>query len=163
MNEVEVGGHKYRVGKLDARQQIHIWRRLAPVVTAMGGIAGMRGLIPAAGAGGETEGVAGASDGEDAPGMSAETVMRLAAMVEPVLDVIARLPDHEVDYLIDHGLRVCMRQVDGDRGWAPVAPNGAVMFDDIGPLHMLELAARAIIGEAGAGGLGDFFSTSPRP
>jgi hypothetical protein len=36
---VEVGGHKYRIGRIDARKQFHVARRLAPLLAGMGGLA----------------------------------------------------------------------------------------------------------------------------
>lgn len=39
MNDiVEVGGHKYRIGRIDARKQFHVARRLAPLLAGMSGI-----------------------------------------------------------------------------------------------------------------------------
>ncbi|MFM0044125.1 phage tail assembly chaperone [Paraburkholderia sediminicola] len=38
MNDtVEVGGHQYRIGRIDARKQFHVARRLAPLLAGMGG------------------------------------------------------------------------------------------------------------------------------
>lgn len=39
MNDiVEVGGHKYRIGRMDARKQFHVARRLSPLLAGMGGL-----------------------------------------------------------------------------------------------------------------------------
>lgn len=39
MNDiVEVGGHKYRIGRIDARKQFHVARRLAPLLAGMTGL-----------------------------------------------------------------------------------------------------------------------------
>lgn len=39
MNDiVEVGGQKYRIGRIDARKQFHVARRLAPLLAGMTGI-----------------------------------------------------------------------------------------------------------------------------
>lgn len=36
MNDtIEVGGHQYRVGRIDARKQFHVARRLAPLLAGM--------------------------------------------------------------------------------------------------------------------------------
>jgi hypothetical protein len=34
--EVEVGGHRYRIGHLDAKKQFHVARRIAPILAGMG-------------------------------------------------------------------------------------------------------------------------------
>jgi hypothetical protein len=39
MNDiVEVGGQKYRIGRIDARKQFHVARRLAPLLAGMSGV-----------------------------------------------------------------------------------------------------------------------------
>jgi hypothetical protein len=39
MNDiVEVGGHQYRVGRIDARKQFHVARRLAPLLAGMSSV-----------------------------------------------------------------------------------------------------------------------------
>lgn len=39
MNDiVEVGGQKYRIGRIDARKQFHVARRLAPLLAGMTGV-----------------------------------------------------------------------------------------------------------------------------
>ena len=35
---IEVGGNSYRIGRLDARKQFHVARRLAPILPALGGM-----------------------------------------------------------------------------------------------------------------------------
>jgi hypothetical protein len=35
---VEVGGQKYRIGRIDARKQFHVARRLAPLLAGMGSV-----------------------------------------------------------------------------------------------------------------------------
>lgn len=41
MNDiVEVGGQKYRIGRIDARKQFHVARRLAPLLAGMSGLTG---------------------------------------------------------------------------------------------------------------------------
>ncbi|MBB3004360.1 hypothetical protein FHX57_006742 [Paraburkholderia tropica] len=36
---VEVGGQKYRIGRIDARKQFHVARRLAPLLAGMSSVA----------------------------------------------------------------------------------------------------------------------------
>jgi hypothetical protein len=40
MNDtVEVGGFQYRIGRIDARKQFHVARRLAPLLAGMSSVA----------------------------------------------------------------------------------------------------------------------------
>jgi hypothetical protein len=42
VTEITDGGHKYRVGRLDARKQFHIVRRLAPVLGELQAVASVK-------------------------------------------------------------------------------------------------------------------------
>lgn len=148
MAEVEVGGHTYRLGKLDARKQLHVFRRLSPLIASAGGIAS---LVAARASMVRPEG----------EGPSLEQMGAIAGMIGPVLNVLASLPDDEVDYVIDTCLQVVSRKNEGDTGWSPVCPQGVLMFDDISLPSLLDLTARVVVGEAGSGGLGDFFNARP--
>lgn len=37
MSEIKIGDHLYRIGRLDARKQFHVARRLAPVLAGLSG------------------------------------------------------------------------------------------------------------------------------
>lgn len=142
--EAEIGGNTYRIGKLDARTQLHVWRRLAPIVSAAGGLASIGAIRNVA-------------ESTDADQVSTEQLGAYAAMLGPLLDAVAKLPDEDVDYILNVALQAVMRKGEGDTGWHPVMRGGAMMFDDIGPIQMLEIAGRVVIGSPGGGGIGDFF------
>lgn len=40
MTDIEVGGHQYRIGRLPAKNQFHIVRRLAPALSSLADMAG---------------------------------------------------------------------------------------------------------------------------
>lgn len=62
MNDIaEVGGHKYRIGRIDARKQFHVARRLAPLLAGMSGL-GSKGAGFAALIGPLTDALSGMSD-----------------------------------------------------------------------------------------------------
>lgn len=39
MHQVEINGAQYRIGKMNARQQFHVMRRLAPIMASLGPLA----------------------------------------------------------------------------------------------------------------------------
>lgn len=146
--EVIVGGQSYRIGKLDAREQMHVYRRLAPILTGIGGgpaLAAFNAMPRGA-------------DG----GIDLENADVLAGLLAPAIDAISIMPDHEVDYVLDKCLAKVERAVDGDRAWAPVFSRGAMMYADIGLPEMLELAGRVIMGQPGDGGILDFLAKAGR-
>jgi len=107
---IEVGGSKYLVGKLDAFKQLHVARRLAPVLT------GMKEAIQA------MEGGQG-----------------VMAAVEPFSRCIAAISDADAEYIIHKCLGVVQREQPGGTGWANVMSSGGIMFKDIELPQMLEL------------------------
>jgi hypothetical protein len=128
--EVTIGDVQYRIGKMDARTQLHIARRLSPIMSAL------VGLIR-----------------QEDQGASIEDVLK------PIANQLAGMPDAEVDYILDRCLAVCSRENDRHgTGWGPVmASNGRLMFQDITVAGMLQLAA-AVIQENLAGFFGDLGS-----
>lgn len=127
MTEVQVGENTYQIGRLDARKQFHVARRLAPV---------LGGLAKAFGSG------------------KVANIDPLAA-IEPMGQVIAAMPDTDVDYVLNACLTACSRKTAA--GWAPVqAPNGALMYGDLDMGTMLQLVFKVL--EANLAG---FFSALP--
>ncbi len=112
MTEIEIDGQTYRFGKLDARRQWHVVRRVAPA------LAGVVSLVGAA---------------QDDDGA-------ILSKIEPFLAALGRMTDEDTDYVLDACLSVVHRKVDGDRGWASVGLSTALMFDDIGLATMMKIA-----------------------
>lgn len=84
-NTFELNGARYRVGTLNARQQLHVARRLIPVQAAIAEAADTLGEN-------HTE----------------------AALLRQIGSVVAQMPDVEVDYILDVCLGVVQR-LDGER------------------------------------------------
>lgn len=147
MGETTIGGNIYRIGKLAAREQLHVYRRLAPVLQGAGGIEAFMGMAAAA------------KPTDGAP-IDPAVIAAIGGLLGPMLNILGALPDHEIDYVIDLCLAKVGRKVDGDRGYAPVF-NGGLMFDDISVWQMLELTGRVIIGDPGTGGIADFLDALP--
>ncbi len=123
-----INGADYQIGQLDARRQLHVGRRLMPVM------APIAAMLQTA--------------------QSGEVSDPMAALM-PIANAISRMEDDEMDYIISHCLSVVQRQnTKHGGGWGPVvASNGRLMFDDIKLVHMLQIVA-AVIKE----NLGPFFS-----
>lgn len=122
-----IDGAPYKTGRLNAFQQFHVTRRLAPILGT---------LVQALGA-------------QAAEEVSKKDMMLL--MFTPVADALSSMSDEDTNYILNTCLRVCQRQQPG--GWADVlSPQGALMFQDIDMACMLQLTV-AVIQE----NLGNFF------
>lgn len=132
MNEIVIGDHTYRIGKLNAMQQWHVARRMMPVVMAMGS-----GVISAMNTPDEAAGD-----------------MLLDAF-GPVADALAKMSDADTEYVINTCLSVCQRKQ--SEQYAPVRSSGGLMFTDIDMQVMMKLAM-AVIKEHR---LADFTSVLP--
>ena len=115
---VKIGQHDYRIGKLSALQQLHVSRRLAPILASMG--VSLSAI---------SAGAKGSNDD-------------FAAMLAPVTEIVARMPDDEVNYIIFTCLSCVSRVVDNRA--APVSVGNALMFDDLDMKAMLELTVAAL-------------------
>ena len=111
--ELDLNGHTYRIGPLDARAQFHIVRRLAPII---GTLAPMIGAKSDAG--------------------ELETFAALAS-------ALAKLSDEESDYCVFGLLKVVQRKQVNGLGWGPVCAGTSLMYEDITMADMLHLAWHA--------------------
>ena len=144
MTDIEINGNQYRVaGRLNAKKQFHIVRRLAPIFAA--GAPAIRHWI-------ETARPTINSDGTP----STESPLDLDSMFDafgPLAIAIGELTDEASDYVIGMCLSVCQRQGVGGV-WANVATqNGTIMFDDLDMVGMLRLVM-VVLQENLAGFLG---------
>ncbi|MBR8655956.1 hypothetical protein KDH83_21840 [Achromobacter sp. Marseille-Q0513] len=121
--EIDLNGHRYSIGKLSAKQQFHMSRRIAPIVPT---------LIPvfvrlAAG---------GKRISEDPGGM--------ADVLQPLADGLAAMKDEDAEYVLDTCMQAVQRKQ--EHGWANVwsASQRVPMFQDIDLAVMLPLALRVI-------------------
>lgn len=129
MIEFEIGGVQYRAAAMDARRQFHVARRLSSV------------LSPSADA---INGVKG-SDSKGA----------FIAAVNSFVDAVSKLPDDQLDYVIDACLDTVSRK-DGSQ-WSPIRRGGAMMYD-------LDLYTQgAIVYHVVRGALDGFFASLPAP
>lgn len=110
--EFTIGGHDYRAVRLDCFAQLHVTRKLAPVLPK---------LFPALAL---------------FQGQSAESVRALASdmsvigqLVTPLAEALANMPKDDVDLVMTACVSVVSRRQDST--WSPIWRNGTFMFSDI--------------------------------
>jgi Phage tail assembly chaperone protein, TAC len=135
---MEIAGITYQVGKLNAFEQLHVARRLAPMFGALVSVfaAAPKGL----------------EEGGSEEGESVESKILELAM-GPLADTFAKMSNEDVDFIVNTCLSACQRKQ--ERGWAKVFVNGHLMFQDIQLDTLLGLTF-AVLQE----NLGSFFPTS---
>ncbi|MBN3848623.1 hypothetical protein G3N58_17600 [Paraburkholderia sp. Ac-20342] len=111
---VEIGGHKYRIGRIDARKQFHVARRLAPLLAGMSGALG------------------------------ADRGAGFGAFIGPLTEALSGMSDDDVDYVLDVCLGVCQRLQPNGQGAPVIARSGGLMFEDIDMGQMIQLAVKVI-------------------
>lgn len=116
--EVIINGGAYRVGKLSAKTQFHIARRLAPVLLA---------FLQKQGSGSPEE---------------LKKIDPFELLSGPVVQALADLKDEDCDFVLDNCLAVCQRQRDG--GWSFIVLKGVYMHQDLDLPTLLELTAATI-------------------
>ena len=119
MLEFDIAGQHYRAGKLSAFQQLHLSRKLAPIIPK---------LLPA------LEGFNG--DSID--------VGAIAAAFDPLAGALAEMPDADCEYICATCMSVVQRQQDSR--WAAIwaASSKAMMFDDIDLPAMLQITVEVV-------------------
>ena len=134
--DVTVGGQTYRVGRLDAMKQFHVARKLAPVITSLGGMSDV---------------VRSLKGGEAAGGIE-------LASLRPVMDALASMPEADCEFILGTCLAAVQRKSEGGTGWTPIWNVAAkrLQFEDIGLTGMLEITAAVL-----RSNLGNFFPAAP--
>lgn len=114
MSEIVVGGHAYRAGKMLVKKQLHVIRRMAPVLKDLASLATLR-------------------KGADMADMM--------TALSPVVNAIGAMSDADVDYVMASCLSVCLRQEGA--AWVSVwnVQAGAAQFADIALPALLQLTA----------------------
>lgn len=116
-NKVEIDGHTYMLGRLDAFQQFHVARKIGPIMIKLN-----IGLT-------------------DLALMSKDKDHQevLPLLLGPVTEVVAKMATEDVDFVLHTCMGVCGR-VDPTIGRAsPVMRGAQLMFQDISMATMLQL------------------------
>ncbi|ARG37155.1 MULTISPECIES: phage tail assembly chaperone [Acinetobacter] len=138
MNEIiNIGEHAYTIGRLNALDQFHVSRKIAPIIptlmpiiteVAKGDFAKVIESIEAVD-GKDDEAV----DGKDLTGLQP-----LAEALEPFMEAFAKMPEDDVNYIIHKCLSVVKR------GSAIVCRGQSIMFDDLDMAQILPLVIAVI-------------------
>lgn len=119
--EFEIAGHRYRAEKLDAFKQLHVSRKIAPIIPK---------LLPM---------FLKFSEKKEA---LKDDLAVMAEAFEPLAEALAEMPDADCEYVFNACLGVVMRHQQGN--WASIWAGGTLMFDDIDLGAMVQIAAKVI-------------------
>lgn len=136
MSDFELGADTYRIGKLNAFQQFHLSRKVAPIIPT---------LIPVFLKLKSSAKEAKAESGVDtALTPLSGDLGALAELLQPFADGIADMPDETAEFI----LSTCLGVVQRKQGvaWFPVwnASQNVCMFDDLDLGVMMKLSVRVI-------------------
>lgn len=135
--EIEIDGKIYRSTPLNAFQQFHLMRKVAPFASLSVALL--------------TYGVKHMEDiSSDEKATKLELLTDLINMANPVLFALSELPNDKAEEIIQLACQNVMRK-NGDI-WRPVFENGVVNFSDLTLTAILKLTAAGL-----KNNLGDFF------
>ncbi|UTV56427.1 phage tail assembly chaperone [Burkholderia arboris] len=153
--EIELSGKRYQIGRLNAMQQFHVSRRIAPIIPSMIPVlmkfyAEVERTRNAA----ANAALGALAAGEDAPSSAEQRdvlglVDTIAPVLQPFADALAGLKDEDAEYVFGTCLSVVERQ--HQNGWAKVwsAAHKTSMFDDMDIGSMLPLVVRVVVENLG--------------
>lgn len=148
---MEINGIDYSIGRLNAVDQFHVSRKIAPIVpklmpiiaeVAKGDLTKTIAAIEAQNALKSNEIADDQEETESSEQNDVDADLSdlepLAEAFSPLMDVIAQMPEEDVNYIIFKCLGVVKR------GGAVVCRNNSIMFDDIDMTQLLPLVVATI-------------------
>lgn len=135
--ELMLKGASYRTGVLDAFTQLHISRRLTPLLGKTTSVGDKLEVV------------------KDEDGAIIDVKGDTDAALAPLTEAIAAMKDEDAEYIINACLDVAERKQPGG-GWAPVRANRVVMYSDVSLAVMLQLAFHTL-----RENMRDFFTELP--
>lgn len=118
--DFELNGKKYKLHKLDAFKQFHVVRRLSPILGDLISVAPKLSKV--------------------APEQMGDEHY---AMLTPILNGLAKLSDADSNFVLISLLSSIEMQQTAMGGWARVATDSGLMFQDLELPTLLQLAGRA--------------------
>lgn len=125
--EFEIAGQRYRAEKLDAFKQLHVSRKIAPIIPK---------LLPMF------------MKFAEQKGALRDDIAGMAEAFEPLAQALAEMPDADCEYVFNACLGVVMRN--HQNSWASIWTGGSLMFDDIDLGAMIQITAKVIWDSLGA-------------
>lgn len=116
-------GNDYSIGVMDAFTQFHVARRVAPAMQALGlSILELTEL-----------------------GKELQNDTAMLAMSKPVLDVISKMSNEDVDYVLKACMKVVSRRPSGaEAPWQTVMNGGNLQFADILMPQMIQITMNVL-------------------
>jgi hypothetical protein len=137
METLIITGQEYSIGRLNALDQLHVSRKIAPIIPNLIPIISevAKGDLTKTIEAIESMKESGALDqvGDELNGLEP-----LANALTPLMDVFAQMPEDDVDYIVHKCLSVVKRN------GAVVCRGTSIMFDDIELAQILPLAVAVI-------------------
>lgn len=146
---MEINGIEYTIGRLNAVDQFHVSRKIAPIVpklmpiiaeVAKGDLSKTIAAIEAQKALKDHEETDNHEEAAEQNDIEADLsdLEPLAEAFSPLMDVFAQMPEEDVNYIIFKCLGVVKR------GGSVVCRNNTIMFDDIDMTQLLPLVIATI-------------------
>ena len=129
MEIIPIGGHDYTIGRLNALDQLHVSRKIAPIIP------NIMPILTEVAKGDLEKVIASIETDENAELAGLEP---LAKALEPFMEAIAKIPEEDVNYVIYKCLSVVKRN------GAVVCRGESIMFDDLDMNHLLPLTVAVI-------------------
>lgn len=129
MEIIPIGGHDYTIGRLNALDQLHVSRKIAPIIPNI-----MPILTEVAK--GDLEKVIESIEADENAELAG--LEPLAKALEPFMEAIAKMPEEDVNYVVHKCLSVVKRN------GAVVCRGNSIMFDDLDMNHLLPLTVAVI-------------------
>ena len=129
MEIIPIGGHDYTIGRLNALDQLHVSRKIAPIVP------NIMPILTEVAKGDLEKVIASIETDENAELGGLEP---LAKALEPFMEAIAKMPEEDVNYVIYKCLSVVKRN------GSVVCRGESIMFDDLDMNHLLPLTVAVI-------------------
>lgn len=132
LKEEDINGHRYAIGKMDAFQQFHVSRKLAPILAPLVAVLQLRA--------------------------TGDKNAFLAMTMGPFASILANMPNDDWDFILNTCLSVTQRK-SPEGIWQRVQVQGGsgIMFDDMGLEEIVGLTLSTI-----QENLGDFFLIGPQ-
>lgn len=125
--EKTINDHTYRIGKMPARTQFHVLRRLGPLLTSLERLPAILAMV------------------KQAEMTDEDRVAVFSSALGPLAQAMASMPDTELDYVLNACLSVCHRLGPDGKASPVLAMDGVgIMFADITMPAMLQLAMAVI-------------------
>lgn len=132
---MQIGNHDYTIGRLDAFDQFHVSRKIAPIIPTI--VPFMTEILKS----NVMDLLDKFGDDPDNPDLSALEDFDLNSFgesIQPFIDAFAKMPEDDANYVMKKCLSVVTR--DGAR----VVVKDSLMFDDLGIEHILPLTIAVV-------------------